>query len=636
MDYNKNKTTQMMGVLPVMYGIVDALFKFISNIGTDRFTSGFLYFQFGLFLMFMAFTAYRILVFELRPMKQIITAISEIGSKANETPMKLNDIFSRLPDRSKYKLQWTRYYERASQKEVDEKIRIEPYLGEEVLLHHTGYRSVMDLVGGICVSVGVLGTFIGLSVGLADLNTESPDQIRSGITVLIGGMRVAFYTSVAGVVLSLIWMFYDRLISRKLEDQLDKHTERLDFLLNTDDEELFLNRLEKMTRTQNDHLKTVLTDALERVMSPVVTHLHQSNQLMEKQIQQQQASSTDITNRIIDEVTGGTQETLQNFGELIQNTHQMQTGMINTMEQVVIGFQESEKKQTETAGHTQRMFEVFERMVGEMEHAQSHYSVTSANMSELSEIIQKLQQQSLDQIPLQRSVLENNQQLADKYERISADFTSFQQAMDQGHTVLIENLVQFTSKLTSQYEQMTSQFGKSLDTQVQALRDSEGMLRQLQELTREVTPQMKGIIENLGELGGGLKVMQDIQSDLLPEMTKMNVQTQESVTSTLTASKNYAKQMELQSRMLKDQWEQSGEQFTKTRESLDQSLRNFADNIDSGLTKTYQHFDETLKNAVKGVAELVEELSDHQEELIDEFGKLTENIAKTRKEVNVK
>ncbi|MFD0960582.1 MotA/TolQ/ExbB proton channel family protein [Paenibacillus chungangensis] len=568
-------------------------------------------------------------------MQRIFTEISEIGSKTPDTPMNLNNMFLSLPDQSKYKLQWARYYERASQKEVDEKIRIEPYLGQDVLLYHTGYRSIMDIVGGICVSVGVLGTFIGLSVGLADLNTENPDQIRSGITVLIGGMRVAFYTSVAGVVFSLLWMFYDRMISRKLEDQLDKHTERLDFLLNTDDEELFLNRLEKITRTQNDHLKTVLTDALERVMSPVVTHLHQSNQLMEKQIQQQQASSTDITTRIIDEVTGGTQETLQQFGDLIQNTHQMQSGMMNTMEQVMTGFHESEKKQTETAEQTQRMFAVVERMIGEMEHAQSHYSATSANMSELSKTIQMLQQQSLDQMPLQQSVLENNQQLAEKYERISADFASFQKSMDDGHTILLENLVQFTSKLTNQYEQMTSQFGKSLDTQVQALRDSEIMLRQLQELSREVTPQMNAIIDNMGELSHGLREMQVIQSELLPEMSKMNMHTQESVTQTLAASKSYAEQMEQQSRLLKEQWEHSGEQFTKTRESLDLSLRNFADNIDSGLTKTYQHFDETLKNAVKGVAELVEELSDHHEDLIDEFGKLTENIVKTRKEVNV-
>jgi len=616
-----------------MYGIVDELFKFISQIGTERFTSGFLLLQTAIFLGFIAYTFFRIQLREIKYMKLIWPALHEMQTKTEDAFVKINDIFAKIPNGSKYKTQWNRYFARASQKEVDEKIRIEPYLGEEVLLHNTGYRPIMDLVGGVCVSVGVLGTFIGLSVGLADLHTENPEQIRSGITVLIGGMRVAFYTSVAGVVFSLLWMAYDQRISRLLEVQLDKHVERLDFLLNTDDEELFLNRLEKISRTQADHLKTVLTDALERVMNPVVTHLQQSNQLMETQIQLQKTNSTDIASRLVDEITGGTQSTIQHFGELIQSTQHMQMNMMQTMENVISGFNESEKKQNETAAQTERMFHTFERMMTEMEQAQSHYTTTSSNISEISETIQKLQSLALEQMPMQQSVLENNQRLADKYEKISSDFSQFQKSMDEGHVSLIERMVQFTSKLTEQYEQMTDQFGKSLQTQLQALKDSESMLKQLQELSRDVTPQMKQIVENMNSLSGGLKEMQTIQSKLLPEITSMNMQTQDAVANTLTASKNYMEQVDQQTRTLTEQWKQSGDQFTKTRESLDVALRGFAENIEAGLTKTYQHFDETLTNAVKGVSTLVEELGDRQDEFVDEFEKLIQEISRLRKEV---
>ncbi len=117
-------------------------------------------------------------------------------------------------------------------------------------MHHLGYRSILDSGAGTSVSLGVLGTFIGLSVGLADLNVGDTDALRTGIDGLLSGMKVAFYTSVFGVLLSLLWTFYDKGISSRLESHIDWHAEKLDFLLNTDDEELFLNRLEKISRTR--------------------------------------------------------------------------------------------------------------------------------------------------------------------------------------------------------------------------------------------------------------------------------------------------------------------------------------------------------------------------------------------------
>ncbi|WP_270804972.1 anti-phage ZorAB system protein ZorA [Aeromonas sp. QDB66] len=56
------------------------------------------------------------------------------------------------------------------------------------------------------VAIGVLGTFVGLTIGLEGLvgNTAEIETLKSGINKLISGAAVAFMTSVWGVALALL------------------------------------------------------------------------------------------------------------------------------------------------------------------------------------------------------------------------------------------------------------------------------------------------------------------------------------------------------------------------------------------------------------------------------------------------
>ncbi len=55
--------------------------------------------------------------------------------------------------------------------------------------------------------LGILGTFIGLTIGLQQFNTGSASEITNSISPLIQGIKVAFHTSIYGMVFSLIFSF---------------------------------------------------------------------------------------------------------------------------------------------------------------------------------------------------------------------------------------------------------------------------------------------------------------------------------------------------------------------------------------------------------------------------------------------
>lgn len=79
------------------------------------------------------------------------------------------------------------------------------------LVEIPGKRKVFDMMPGVFTGLGILGTFAGLVLGLSDLNFSGSTQaLEQGINNLISGMYLAFLTSIAGLVSSLGWSYFDR------------------------------------------------------------------------------------------------------------------------------------------------------------------------------------------------------------------------------------------------------------------------------------------------------------------------------------------------------------------------------------------------------------------------------------------
>lgn len=68
-------------------------------------------------------------------------------------------------------------------------------------------RRIIDSLPNIVSALGVIGTFLGITLGLVDFN-PSPDKIDASISTLLGGLKTAFFTSLAGMAGSLVLRFF--------------------------------------------------------------------------------------------------------------------------------------------------------------------------------------------------------------------------------------------------------------------------------------------------------------------------------------------------------------------------------------------------------------------------------------------
>ena len=88
------------------------------------------------------------------------------------------------------------------------------------------WDTIPDALPGVFTAVGLLGTFVGIAIGLADIpqgasgGAPSAEDLRQSIDTLIGGMTTAFSTSIVGITASIWWIFEFRHVRRRLDSSI--------------------------------------------------------------------------------------------------------------------------------------------------------------------------------------------------------------------------------------------------------------------------------------------------------------------------------------------------------------------------------------------------------------------------------
>ena len=86
---------------------------------------------------------------------------------------------------------------------------IDEYINEDLLDRIAG-NHYNSMVSGTMSGLGILGTFLGLTLGMLSFSGDDIFTISDNIAPLLSGMKVAFHTSVYGIFFSLVFNFVYR------------------------------------------------------------------------------------------------------------------------------------------------------------------------------------------------------------------------------------------------------------------------------------------------------------------------------------------------------------------------------------------------------------------------------------------
>lgn len=97
-------------------------------------------------------------------------------------------------------------------------IRIKDFLTPEIVLDRIRNQRLANALPGIFVSVGIFGTFLGLVLGLAEVNPEDVAGMAKGVKSLMAGLSLAFSSSLLGILFSVLFSFVYKVQITRLED----------------------------------------------------------------------------------------------------------------------------------------------------------------------------------------------------------------------------------------------------------------------------------------------------------------------------------------------------------------------------------------------------------------------------------
>ncbi len=86
------------------------------------------------------------------------------------------------------------------------------------------FLEFFSFISNFFISFGILGTFLGITVGLGTIKFDSIDNLKNSITQLLSSMKLAFYSSLAGIIISL----FSKLVFDKFSKQIEKRLEELE------------------------------------------------------------------------------------------------------------------------------------------------------------------------------------------------------------------------------------------------------------------------------------------------------------------------------------------------------------------------------------------------------------------------
>lgn len=293
-----------------------------------------------------------------------------------------------------------------------------------------------SVLGNIASTIGVLGTFVGISIGLWKFN---PNDITSSVPLLLSGMKIAFATSIIGMAAS-IFMKY---IALKNEDE-----ENIDDIM-----ELFNTMIAESRNVNNTLIEN--QKQTENVLNKVseIWASHQENLTVELK-----SEILNLNNNIISKQ----EELIGEFKKLGECFTLLNSGVNN-----LLTWQENYKETIEnTTKELETVIQTIHNADESIESISKNSSLIKENNEKLSEVLKEINKTQNVIIESNKSIIEISNTAKESIPQINEHFTNIDNRTKEStaylQTLISENLNNIKSYLEKITEDVLSKTTQSI------------------------------------------------------------------------------------------------------------------------------------------------------------------------------
>lgn len=569
--------------------------------GNNQYLTGMFYTGIIIFLLTLGYYWY--LQFSYTKFRKSLIDISNNFEDNHIRIHKINESFAKK--KGKLKRIWERYYNEynnENNKSVPDPLY---YFNSNELINKAGFRKLIEIIPAVFVSLGLLGTFIGIIIGISELNTnEGSEALFLGIDTLLQGMAFAFYSSIMGILISLTYQFIDRLIFYKsLQTSVDRLLIELDKTIPIETESSLLEKVANAQEEQLSDMKTfftdqflpVLTSGISDSISDVITpQLEKSNEIMDRvsknTLEAQSESLNEMVNHFVSSLNEITGNHIEELGNALHKTVEWQEKVYDEMSSLVNELANVAKAQGDMAKKTTELSEEMNTYTEKLANYQDRLSNTTNELESITEENTKLLSTIGDRY--EQLVTKHDEEsnlfeqklisMGEMIEKVTSMISSFT-TLNEEMKLTIEAVVNTTGSLNENIQENQ----KLTETLMEQHEVSNQWSTKTQELLEDITQEIN-LSENIQE------TLENLYETVSTERRTLN-QAQSQYSHTLTTSVD----------KLSELWNEnsasmsnSQSQLTNLNESLSTSMESFAEHMHRGVQGTFEQFDGQLKNAI--------------------------------------
>lgn len=417
-----------------------------------------------------------------------------------------------------------------------------------------------SVLGNIASTIGVLGTFVGISIGLWKFN---PNDITSSVPLLLSGMKIAFATSIIGMAAS-IFMKY---IALKNEDE-----ENIDDIM-----ELFNTMIAESRNVNNTLIENQkqTENVLNKVSEIWASHQENLTVVLKSEI-------LNLNNNTISKQ----EELIGEFKKLGECFTLLNSGVNN-----LLTWQENYKETIEnTTKELEIVIQTIHNADESIESISKNSSLIKENNENLSEVLKEINKTQNVIIDSNKSIIEISNTAKESIPQINEHFTNIDNRTKEStaylQTLISENL----NNIKSYLEKITEDV---LSKTTQSIYENN---RQFKYEISEHISQCKMLIYSL--------------KDLIPDINEHLLSTQKRFNKTLIHFNE-----EVQN-SLKENTYEINKQIQLLKEST-ANINNTLDDTISLSTKRLENITIATSNQIKTMAEEMEKLCVRKIEKLD-------------------
>lgn len=525
----------------------------------------------------------------------------------------------------------------------------EHFFNSNTLAYGLTANRMLAAAPSFLTAIGVLGTFIGLTLGLKDLQVDAGEieTLKSGVSTMINGAAVAFMTSVWGIGFSLVLNMFEKFVERRALKSIRKLQQRIDYLYPrlpaehslvqiaaaTDESKEALqelherigDRLQETVSGMSDSMQQAFTDALNKVMAPAVQAL----------VDNASQQSTQMIEKLVTNFMEGIRSAGSEQGQLMKGAaSEVQSAVSNMGTQMETLFKRLDEQQTRARDFTEMTSREFAKMLEQhsVEASERHREMGEKFSALMTQLDSKVaaQFEKADEAEKRRAVAQDH-----VYKRMITGFQEQQSLLGQTFGTALEGMkeafeqqsqavgkreAELEERFGAQMERLASEQHNLLAAVSEGVTSTQQQMSSMAEQHRELLTELSAVTRSveassqhmsnsstqLGVLSSNLKQAADVLDERLKAVT-------ESLEGAAGQNRELAVQVGQQAdslRQLQEQLDDAIAQFSRAAETAENGFRQLGQHQQAflkGVNSEFERLGESLKRQVEGIEKQAEQ-----------------------------